>query len=346
MTLDYSKHKNILLQILKDIYSDTSIATYLGFKGGTAAMMFYDLPRNSVDIDLDLLDETKEKEVFEKINKIVANYGKITDSYMQRFNLRNVISYDAKAQNIKVEVNRRQFGSKYEMKTFLGISMLVMVQEDMFAHKLMAMLERIGKTSRDIFDVQYFAKNNWPINRKIVEERSGVSFKEALTKSIEMLEKMDNKHILDGLGELLADSQKDSARAKLKSDTIFQLNIMVTNTTKADLMPPYLNHEVTKIKEIINSKYFAGTFFACVDLKINKNNKAFFEKNTDSDFSFGYEVDCEITQDGKKQDVFVSPINRKIDETMVAHHIAHEVWSRFDKTTNSQLWKNFGHKTT
>ena len=226
MTLDYSKHKNILLQILKDIYSDTSIAPYLGFKGGTAAMMFYDLPRNSVDIDLDLLDEKKENEVFEKINKIVSNYGKITDSYMQRFNLRNVISYDPKAQNIKVEVNRRQFGSKYEMKTLLGISMLVMVQEDMFAHKLMAMLERIGKTSRDIFDVEYFAKNNWLINRKIVEERSGVSYKEALEKCIEVLEKMDNEHILDGLGELLTDAQKDSARAKLKADTIFILKVM------------------------------------------------------------------------------------------------------------------------
>jgi len=229
MTLDYSKHKNILLQILKDIYSDTSISPYLGFKGGTAAMMFYDLPRNSVDLDLDLLNEAKEKEVFEKINKIIGNYGKITDSYMQRFNLKNVVSYDSKAQNIKVEVNRRQFGSKYEMKTFLGISMLVMIQEDMFAHKLMAMYERIGKTSRDIFDVQYFAKNNWPINRKIVEERSGMSFKETLTRCIDMLEKMDNKHILDGLGELLTDSAKDSARAKLKSDTIFQLKLMRSN---------------------------------------------------------------------------------------------------------------------
>ncbi len=229
MTLDYSKHKNILLQILKDIYSDTSIAPYLGFKGGTAALMFYDLPRNSVDLDFDLIDETKENEVFEKINKIVSNYGKITDSYMQRFNLRNVISYAPGAQNIKVEVNRRQFGSKYEMKTLLGISMLVMVQEDMFAHKLMAMLERIGKTSRDIFDVQYFAKNNWPINKKIVEERSGVSFKEALEKCIEMLEKMDNKYILDGLGELLTDPQKDSARAKLKADTIFILKVMHSN---------------------------------------------------------------------------------------------------------------------
>lgn len=46
MTLDYSKHKAILLQILKDIYSDTSIAPHLGFKGGTAALLFYDLNRN------------------------------------------------------------------------------------------------------------------------------------------------------------------------------------------------------------------------------------------------------------------------------------------------------------
>ena len=148
---------------------------------------------------------------------------------MQKCNLRNVISYDSKAQNIKVEVNRRQFGSKYEIKTLLGISMLVMVQEDMFAHKLMAMYERIGKTSRDIFDVQYFAKNNWLINHQIVEQRSGMSFKETLAKCIEMLEKMNNKHILDGLGELLTEPQKDSARAKLKADTIFQLKLMHSN---------------------------------------------------------------------------------------------------------------------
>lgn len=229
MTLDYSKHKNILLQILKDIYADTSIAPYLGFKGGTAALMFYGLPRNSVDLDFDLLDETKEGEVFEKVNAIIQEYGKITDSHMKRFNLTNIISYDSRAQNIKVEINRRQFGSRYEMKTFLGISMLVMVQEDMFAHKLMAMVERIGKTSRDVFDVQYFAKNNWPINRQIVEQRSGMSFKKTLAKCIEMLEGVDNKHILDGLGELLTKPQKDSARAKLKSDAVFSLQVMQSN---------------------------------------------------------------------------------------------------------------------
>jgi predicted nucleotidyltransferase component of viral defense system len=223
MTLDYPKHKNILLQILKDIFSDTSLSPYLGFKGGTAALMFYNLNRNSVDIDFDLLDESKEQEAFEKIQKIAMGYGKIVDSRIKRFNLVTIISYDLKSQNIKIEVNRRHFGSRYELKTFLGISMLVMVQEDMFANKLMAMYERIGKTSRDVYDVYFFAKNNWPINRKLVEDRAKMPFKDVIIKCVELLEKMENRHILDGLGELLAQSQKDWARAKLRDETIFLL---------------------------------------------------------------------------------------------------------------------------
>ncbi|MFA4831459.1 MAG: nucleotidyl transferase AbiEii/AbiGii toxin family protein [Patescibacteria group bacterium] len=221
MTVDYSKHKNILLQILKDIYSNTSISPYLGFKGGTAAHLFYGLNRDSFDLDFDLLDESKEQMVFEKIQKIAESYGKVIDSKIKKFNLLIVISYDTKSQNIKIEVNRRDFGSKFEVKTLLGISMLVMIPEDMFAHKLMAMLERIGKTSRDIYDVWYFLKNNWPINKEIVKRRSGVSFKEALQKCVDQIEKMADRNLLVGLGESLSEPQKDWARAKLKSETIF-----------------------------------------------------------------------------------------------------------------------------
>lgn len=223
MTLDYPKHKHILLQILKDIYSDTALAPFLGFKGGTAALMFYGLNRDSVDLDFDLLDGSKEQAVFESIRKIAANYGTIVDARVKRFGLVTVIAYDKQSQNIKIEVNRRDFGSRYELKTMLGISLLVMVQEDMFAHKLMAMYERIGKTSRDIFDVYFFAKNHWPINRSIVERRSEMTFPALLAKCVEQLETMNNRHILDGLGELLSQPQKDWARGKLRSETIFLL---------------------------------------------------------------------------------------------------------------------------
>ncbi len=223
MTLDYSIHKNIQLQILKEIYTDTTIAPHLGFKGGTAALMFYDLNRYSVDLDFDLLDESKEKGVFEKILKIAKDYGEIRESRIKRFNLIIILSYNPKAQNIKIEVNRRKLGSRYELKTLLGISMLVMVREDMFANKLMAMYERVGKTSRDVFDVYFFTKNNWPINKEIVEKRAGMSFKKTLEQCIKLLEKMNNRNILDGLGEFLTDSQKDWARAKLREETIFLL---------------------------------------------------------------------------------------------------------------------------
>jgi hypothetical protein len=232
MTLNYLKHKNILLQILKDIYSDASIATHLGFKGGTAALLFYDLNRNSIDLDFDLLDESKEVEVFEKINKISKNYGTIVDSRLKRFNLLNVISHTSGDQKIKIEVNRREFGSKYELRTLLGISMLVMTQDDMFAHKLMAMHERVGKTSRDIYDVWFFLQNNWPINKEIIKQRSGVQYQELIQKCIEQLEKMDNRHILDGLGDFLTEPQKDWARSKLRAETIFLLKTRIMDSEK------------------------------------------------------------------------------------------------------------------
>jgi len=225
MTLDTAKHKNIMLQILKDIYSDTSISPFLGFKGGTAAYMFYDLPRFSVDLDFDLLDESQEDNVFNKVKKIVEKYGTIKESRKKRHNLFFLISYEEKSQNIKIEINRRVFGSKYTLKTYLGISMLVMIKKDMVAHKLMAMYERIGKSNRDIYDVWFFLKNNWPINREIVEKRAETSFKEFLKKSIVFLEKFENRNILAGMGELLTTKQKVWVKKNLKTDTLFLLKL-------------------------------------------------------------------------------------------------------------------------
>lgn len=225
MTLNIPNHKTILFQILKDIYSDTTIAPFLGFKGGTAALLFYGLDRFSVDLDFDLLDETKEDYIFDKVVSIVKKYGVLKESYKKRFNLFCLVSYEDKAHNIKVEINRRQFGSHYELKTYLGVSMLVMVPADMFAHKLMAMLERMGKTSRDIYDVWFFLEHHFPINKQIVEKRAGVSFDKVIKNCVLGLEKMNNHDILSGVGELLTPSQKDWAKAKLRQETISLLQL-------------------------------------------------------------------------------------------------------------------------
>jgi len=42
--LDKNRHKIIFVKILKEIYSDPTLRNILGFKGGTAAYLFYGLP--------------------------------------------------------------------------------------------------------------------------------------------------------------------------------------------------------------------------------------------------------------------------------------------------------------
>ena len=225
MALDIAKHHDVFISILKDIYGDAGIASLLGFKGGTAAYLFYGLPRFSVDLDFDLLDETKEDFVFEKVEQILRNYGKIKESEKKRFNLLFLLSYEDKARNLKVEINRRAFGSRYEIASYMGISMLVMVREDMAAHKLNAMAERIGKATRDVFDVWFFLKNSWPVNKEIVEKRANTPFKNFLNKCVGLLEDMPDRDILSGLGELLTPKQKAWAKANLKKDAIFWLKV-------------------------------------------------------------------------------------------------------------------------
>lgn len=232
MSLNTAKHNNILTKILKDIFSDPSVAPFLGFKGGTAATMFYGLDRFSVDLDFDLIDPEKEDYIFERVKAILERYGKLKEVWKKRFNLFYILSYDNKdinAQNVKVEINRRGFGSRYDVKSFLGISMQVMVKEDMAAHKLCAMYERITKTNRDVFDVQFFLAHDWPINKKIVEERTGMKYKEFLKKCIEIIEKIGDWDILAGVGELLNEKQKDWVRTRLKSEVLFSLRLALEN---------------------------------------------------------------------------------------------------------------------
>lgn len=229
MTLDVSRHKNIIVKILKDIYTDNTIGPILGFKGGTAAYLFYDLGRFSVDLDFDLLDLEKGEYVFEKIEKIIAPYGKIKTKRKKHYTLFFELSYANEDHNIKIEISRRNFGSKYEVLNYYGIPMKIMVREDMFANKIVAMYERLERTNRDIFDVWFFLHNDWPINKEIVEERTELSFKEFLRECVEKLEKLPERSLLAGMGELLDEKKKKWIKTTLRRDVLFLLKVMLDN---------------------------------------------------------------------------------------------------------------------
>lgn len=222
--MDINKHKFYMLQILKDLFSDAELSDCLGFKGGTALMFFYDLPRFSVDLDFNLLDPSKEKKVYEKVRNILLKYGKIHDEALKFYGLVFVLDYGQNERKLKVEVSNRLYDNHYEIKNLLGIEMKVLVKPDMFAHKLCALLDRTEITGRDIFDCWFFLNSHTAVNANIVESRMGMPLQDYLQRCIETVEQVSDKTIMNGLGELTDGEMKKFARTKLRKETISLLN--------------------------------------------------------------------------------------------------------------------------
>jgi predicted nucleotidyltransferase component of viral defense system len=212
-----------MVQILKDIFADLSLENLLGFKGGTAVYLLYNLPRFSVDLDFDLVQAEKEEAVFLKMSEVLKLHGKITEQQHKRYTLFFLLSYEKYQRNIKIEISRRTFPNRYENKTFLGISLKVMVKAHLFAHKRVTLLERKEPANRDLFDLWFFTKNKWDINKELVELRTQLPFRRYLDKCLEKIEKINELYILQGLGELLDAKMKNWVKSDLKKELLFNL---------------------------------------------------------------------------------------------------------------------------
>lgn len=218
--MDINRHKYFMMQVLKDIFSDRELANCLAFKGGTALMFFYNLPRFSTDLDFNLTNIEKEKVVYMKLRKILMKYGKIDDEAMKFYGPVIVLSYGHGERKLKVEISKRQYDNHYEIKNLLGIDMRVMVLSDMFAHKLCALLDRNEMTGRDIFDCWFFLQNHIEVNANIIKQRMNKPLNEYLQLCIDSLERTSDKILMSGLGELTDNNMKTFVRNKLRKETI------------------------------------------------------------------------------------------------------------------------------
>ena len=218
--MDTNKHKFFMLQLLKDIFSDALLSSVLAFKGGTATMFFHNLPRFSTDLDFNLLDPQKEEEVYERVRKTVLKYGKIHDEAIKHYGIIVVLDYGIGERKLKIEISNREWENHYEIRNYLGLQMRVMVKEDMFAHKLCALLDRTEITSRDVFDCWFFLKERTSINKAIVESRMGMSIEQYLDKCIDSIQGMSEKSLISGLGELTEGEMKDFVRQGLKDELV------------------------------------------------------------------------------------------------------------------------------
>ena len=217
-------------QILKDVYSDTSISSRIGFKGGTCAYFFYGLTRFSVNLDFDIFstDEATQKLVYERVGSILEKYGEVKDNYIKQNTIFFLLSYGDADHNVKVEVNVRilipDIKEHYEMREYLGISMLVGNKGYLFASKLAALTSRRLLAVRDIYDIWFFAKNNWDINAEVVKTRTGKTIKEHIDDCIAVIEAVKDNEILQGLAELLpGEKEKAWIKTHLRKEVVFLL---------------------------------------------------------------------------------------------------------------------------
>jgi len=221
--LESAIHKIHLTNILLDIYKDDVLSPVLGFKGGTAALFFYHLPRFSVDLNFDLItpyqkDSLQIQKIIDRITNMVSQKYTILDQSKKYNTLFWLASYGTGLSHIKIEVSTRDVSDNhYNFIPFYGATICVMDIGDMIAHKLVAVMDRKHPANRDLFDIHYFLSS--PVatetNYAIITAKTGKSPKEFYKTLLNFVRNVNPNQILSGLGELLSESQKKRIKIKL-----------------------------------------------------------------------------------------------------------------------------------
>jgi len=228
--LDIQRHDQILKSILRDIYTNSSLQASLALKGGTCLYMFYGLDRFSVDLDFNLLSDNFDDE---KLNQIVTKYLRVTDRSNKRNTWFWLGSYEKLLQKVKVEVSKRDYPDRYVNKDFYGLIVPTMDPSYMFAHKLCAITDRKKLQNRDLYDAHFMFTKHFDIDEEIIKLRTNQTLQEYFAILIEFIEaRVNESNILDGLGELLTDAQKDRTRSTLKQDILFDLKSRLVERQK------------------------------------------------------------------------------------------------------------------
>ena len=167
-----------LIDVLDFINKTDELSPYLVLKGGTSInFTIFNLPRLSVDIDLDFSFDGSKEEMLEKrkeITAIIRRYMEINNYTLSDETKTNhaldsfVFNYNnqfGNKDNLKIEINYMNRTHVYETITrnvsisFLNsFKTLTLNKYELFGSKIKALLERC--TIRDVYDVYHMLKEN------------------------------------------------------------------------------------------------------------------------------------------------------------------------------------------
>lgn len=168
-----------LTEVLKFFEADDLLGKSLALKGGTAInLTIFDLPRLSVDIDLDYSENTSRDDMMnsrtiinDRIGKFMTASGYSLSPKSKYYHALDsfVFEYNNSAgmkDNIKIEINymlrchiqqlsQRRFVSTWEPD---GVSILSVDPIEIFASKIVALLNRTAP--RDLYDIHNLVKSD------------------------------------------------------------------------------------------------------------------------------------------------------------------------------------------
>ena len=240
--LNRQKHQVNLRNILVNLYKDSLLANILIFKGGTAAYFFYDLPRFSTDLNFDMMftgvyKEGTKQYVYDKVSEILEKFGyEILDVYLKRNTLFWLISYEKYQANIKIEISTRTLGMSadelpnYSSRNYYGESVLVVEPGTLVAQKLIAVQSRRKPANRDLFDANFFLNSKYAaeIDFGYIEKQTGKDRKKFLLDLYTYIGKIKNSvKILNGLGEVLTEQQREWVKSNLLNELKNSIKIQI-----------------------------------------------------------------------------------------------------------------------
>lgn len=216
---DVTIHENYMKKILHWIFG-SKVGDSLWFKWWTLSYFCYNLDRFSTDIDIDIIDLDKEKEVVEIVRGILHELWDVKNETLGKTLHRRIFRYDEKSMNIKVELNKRiRKANTYDIQNIDWMKIRCMSPDSIFANKLVALYERFK--NRDLYDVNFFLKNRFPLNEGIIIERTWKNKKDLVKELIKVLpDHYKKNNVLADIWEVLTDEQKIWMKNKALDETI------------------------------------------------------------------------------------------------------------------------------
>lgn len=245
-----------LNDILNYFNSNPLLSVNLALKGGTAInLTVFELPRLSVDIDLDFVTECSKEEMLasrEQVNKDILNYMFVQD-YQLSPNTKTPHSLDSWAffyqnaggnkDNIKIEINYSLRNHIYPLvQSNVKVSFLsggriqTLAPIELFGSKIKALIERTA--ARDLYDVYNMIQQSIIMDDELESLRKVVIFylavggnsKPKTRYSFDAIDKLKYPQIRANLIPVLRKSEHfdfEDAKRKVKE---FLTNLVVLST--------------------------------------------------------------------------------------------------------------------